>query len=193
MAAHTQSDVVVIGAGVSGLTSAVCLAESGRRVRLLAARPPRQTTSAAAGASWGPYLVRDPRVMHWSTVTLTTLESIAQNEQRSGVRLTDGLEAAIAFVEPPNWALTVSGFRLCTPDELPEGYITGWRYTIPIVDMPTYLEYLLRRLEAAGTQVEIGHVSSFAQLAEHAPVVVNCSGMGAAELVPDPELRLIWG
>jgi D-amino-acid oxidase len=117
------------------------------------------------------------------------LESIAKNDQTAGVRLTDGLEAAVAFVEPPNWATTVSGFRLCALEELPAGYITGWRYTIPIVDMPTYLGYLQRRLAAAGTTVEIVTVSTFTELAEVAPVVVNCAGMGAARLVPDPDLH----
>jgi len=50
-------DVLVVGAGVSGLTTAVCLAEAGRGVEIRADRLPPDTTSAVAGALWGPHLV----------------------------------------------------------------------------------------------------------------------------------------
>ena len=40
----------MIGAGVAGLTTAVCLAESGLAVTIQAGELPRQTTSAVAGA-----------------------------------------------------------------------------------------------------------------------------------------------
>jgi D-amino-acid oxidase len=46
--------VVVAGAGVSGLTTAICLAEAGHDVKVWAADPPRHTTSVVAGALWGP-------------------------------------------------------------------------------------------------------------------------------------------
>ena len=46
--------VLVVGAGVSGLTTAICLAEAGRGVRVWTAEPPQRTTSVVAGALWGP-------------------------------------------------------------------------------------------------------------------------------------------
>ena len=45
-----MADALVIGAGVIGLTSAICLAESGMRVHILAAAPPQDTASRAASA-----------------------------------------------------------------------------------------------------------------------------------------------
>jgi len=42
-----MADALVIGAGVIGLTSAICLAESGMEVRIVAAAPPQETTSRA--------------------------------------------------------------------------------------------------------------------------------------------------
>ncbi|WP_033666811.1 FAD-dependent oxidoreductase, partial [Salinispora mooreana] len=59
-------DALVVGAGVSGLTTAICLAEAGLRVQIWAAESPERTTSYAAGAMWGPYLVEPVgRVRVW--------------------------------------------------------------------------------------------------------------------------------
>ncbi len=51
----TLPNVAVIGAGVSGLTSAICFAESGYRPTIIAEEIGEQTTSAAAAAIWFPY------------------------------------------------------------------------------------------------------------------------------------------
>lgn len=102
----SDPDVLVIGAGVTGLTTAICLAEAGAPVRLVAADPPRQTTSVAAGALWGPHLVgMDDRIGRWSEVTLdrlTGLASPAGDAPAGVVHLADGVAAtAIADDEPP--------------------------------------------------------------------------------------------
>ena len=194
MGSAASTDVLVIGAGVSGLTTAICLAESGRRVRVMAKDPPAATTSAVAGASWGPYLVTDHRVLQWSKVTLDALERIATEEPGAGVTLVDGIEAAEEVVEVPSWAHGVSGFRMCEPDELPPGFVMGWRYRLPLMEMPVYLRYLEDRLAAAGTVLEIGRqIARFDEVADLAPVVVNCTGLAAGALVRDPELVAVRG
>ena len=52
----SELDVLVVGAGVVGLTTALCLAESGLRVGIRTAAPPGASTSATAGAVWGPVM-----------------------------------------------------------------------------------------------------------------------------------------
>ena len=47
--------VIVVGAGVIGLSCAVRLLEAGHRVDVLARDLPRETTSAVAAAIWYPY------------------------------------------------------------------------------------------------------------------------------------------
>jgi D-amino-acid oxidase len=188
-----DDDVVVVGAGVSGLTTAIYLAESGRRVRVLAKDPPARTTSAMAGASWGPYLVTDPRVLRWSQLSLAELERIA-GEDESGVSLVEGMEVGDAEFKVPAWATGVSGFRLCDPSELPAGYAMGWRYRIPLIDMPTYLKYLERRLLAAGATLQTDFVvERFEDVAHLAPFIVNCTGLAARALLADAELTPIRG
>ncbi|MFC6019785.1 FAD-dependent oxidoreductase [Plantactinospora solaniradicis] len=180
-------DALVVGAGVSGLTTAVRLAEAGLRVRIRAARPPLETTSAAAGASWGPYMVSDPRVLPWSEQTRLALEKLA-GDTASGVRLVRGMEAAPEPMEPPSWVLGVTDYEPCRPEELPRGYASGWRYTIPLVNMPQYLDYLVLRLRTLNVSIEIGAISSFKELSGAASILVNCTGLGSRYLVPDDEV-----
>lgn len=185
---RTDLDALVIGAGVSGLTTAVCLAEAGLRVKIWAAEPPERTTSYAAGAMWGPYLVEPiDRVRVWSAQTLDVLQQLAI-DPATGVRLVSGIEASRKPVEPPEWGNQLDGFRMCEPSELPDGFATGWRYTSPLVDMPVYLGYLRGRLKAAGGEIAIRRIDSLDETVDVAPVVVNCTGMGARDLVPDPDL-----
>ncbi len=186
-------DVLVIGAGLSGLTTAVCLAEAGHRVRVVAANPPSMTTSAVAGASWGPYMVSDDRIMEWSRLTRFVLQDIARTPG-TGIRMVNGLETEVEDVDAPSWAKEVDDFRMCTADELPPrtlgpAYKVGWRYTIPIGDTPTYLTYLSERFARRGAGITFGVVvTSLADLAGTADVIVNCTGLGARDLVPDDEM-----
>jgi D-amino-acid oxidase len=183
----SRPDVLVIGAGVSGLTTAVCLAEAGLAVRVHTRHPLQQTTSCSAGAIWGPYLVADDRIAGWSEQTRVALGELA-GDGATGVRLVHGLEASRASMPPPGWAAVLDGFRPATGADLPDGYASGWWYTAPVVDMPVYLSYLAARLADAGGTVALSPVSSLAQAVALAPVAVNCAGAGARDLVPDPAL-----
>jgi D-amino-acid oxidase len=190
---RSDLDALVIGAGVSGLTTAVQLAEAGLRVRVWTADPPEATTSMAAGAMWGPYLVEPlDKVRLWSRHTLRELRRLAAAAD-TGVRLVPGIEASRTPVTPPEWGDQLDGFRMCGPSDLPDGFATGWRFIAPLVDMPTYLAYLKRRLTAAGGIIEIRRVNDLGEATEMAPVVANCTGIGARHLVPDPELTAIRG
>jgi D-amino-acid oxidase len=195
-------DVIVIGAGVSGLTTAICLAEAGLRVGLRAAQPPQATTSAAAGALWGPHLVGiDDRVRRWTQVTLARFLDLA-GDPATGVRLAAGTEASRAgpapqpAPAPPDWIATADGRPPRPAAALPDGYLTGWTFTAPVIAMPVYLGYLTARLDRAGADVRYDYrFRSLADAAERAaaPVLVNCSGIGARGLVPDPAVTPVRG
>ena len=53
------------------------------------------------------------------------------------------------------------------------------RSSVPVVDMPRHLDYLLARFEAAGGELELRRLDALSDVAGAAPVVVNCSGVGA--------------
>lgn len=176
-------EAVVIGAGVSGLTTAVTLLRAGYRVRVLADRPPPDTTSASAGASWGPYMAGHPRAMDWCEITRKVLEKLAASPA-TGVRIIGGIEAAPTLVDVPEWARGLAGFRMCTPNELPADYVIGWRALVPVLDMPVYLSYLTGLLARDGVTIEQVRVPHL----DIAPVVINCTGARAGDLTRDHEL-----
>ncbi|MFF4158784.1 FAD-dependent oxidoreductase [Streptomyces sp. NPDC001678] len=188
------SDVIVVGAGVIGLTSAVVLAERGRRVEVWTRSPSAETTSAVAGGLWWPYRIepRD-RAGDWALASLAVMTGLADGPERTGVRLAEGTHAGQAPGELGAWADRVPGLRTAGAGELPHGYDRGVRVRLPLLDMATHLAYLTRRLGAAGGTVAVRAVASLAQAARSAPVVVNCTGLGARDLVPDPSVHPVRG
>jgi D-amino-acid oxidase len=187
----SDADVLVIGAGVSGLTTAVCLAEAGARVAVQAELPPGWTTSAVAGAIWGAHLVGlDDRVSRWGLVTLGRLYELAEPDQPgTGIRLLGGRQVTGRDAITEDTVAALADVRPCGPRDLPDGYTAGWRYTAPVIAMPVYLAYLADRLGRAGGTLETG--IAFGSPAEAAGrttarVLVNCTGTGAHSFVRDP-------
>jgi D-amino-acid oxidase len=185
-------DAIVVGAGVIGLTTAITLTEAGLTTRVLAADPPEQTTSHASGAIWGPsHTSTGSRPREWARVGLEVLSDLAA-DPRSAVRQVSGIEVSLAPATDPSWFALLPSRRLLSPAELPSGFASGARYTAPIVTMPRYLGYLVDRLKAAGGILDIGApVTSLRSV--DAPLIVNCTGIGARDLVPDPAVVPLRG
>lgn len=187
-----DADVVVLGAGVIGLTTAVALAEAGFGTTVVAEEIPGRT-SLAAGASWGPYLVEPrSRVNIWSHHTLTTLTELAAVPD-TGVRTLAGIEASRTYGDLPPWTRHLPDVQQCRREELPPGFLIGWRYSVPVVDMPRYLAYLLRRLRSAGGTTEQRHVTDIGELTTASKAVVNCGGLGARQVTRDNSIYPVRG
>jgi D-amino-acid oxidase len=189
-----RDDVVVVGAGVIGLTSAICLAEAGLRVRIVTKRPALATTSVVAGAMWGRGPgVTEPadRIKAWSAVTFHEFAALAR-DSATGVRFARGREVTRDAVAPPAADLARDVVP-CVSDDLPAGFRAGHWLTVPLVDMPVYLGYLTERFAVAGGVIVPGVVCTMADLDGAAPVVVNCAGVAARGLVPDETVLPVRG
>ncbi|WP_249713974.1 FAD-dependent oxidoreductase [Rhizomonospora bruguierae] len=177
-----RPDVIVLGAGVSGLTSALALATADLGVEVWTQDLPLESTSCAAAAMWAPYLVDDARVVGWSRATYRWL--LGRTEEQ-GVRQVAGREVSRSALEAPLWMRGLPDYRGCHDAEVPSPYAVGWRYRAPMIDMPAHLRALVDDLAKHGVPVRRRAVRSFTEPLSAAPVVVNCTGVAARALVPD--------
>jgi D-amino-acid oxidase len=187
------NDVVVVGAGVSGLSTAILLAEGGLAVRIIAREGPLETTSSVAAAVWYPYRAYpEDLVLAWGERTFAIFTELIGVDQ-AGVRLGELKELFLEPVADPWWAAAVPSIRRCTATELPDRYHDGLVFTTPVVEMPRYLGYLTDRFAAAGGRIERRAVGSLEEAANDARVLVNCAGLGARDLVGDGSLLPVRG
>lgn len=187
--------VVILGGGVSGLTTGICLAEAGISVKIRAPEVAETTLSVAAGAIWGPYLVEPGKLVEvWGGKTLEVLRELAV-VPGTGVTVPTGVMAARQEEEAPAWSTQLDDFVECGPGELPAGFVKGWRFSAPVVNMVGYLRYLLQRFIELGGVVERQRAETIEDAAGGADVdaVVNCTGIYARELVADTSLVAVRG
>lgn len=181
----------MIGCGVIGLTTAIRLREAGLDANIVAAALPHETTSSVAAAIWYPYKAYpEDRVFAWGKRAFEEFVSLAGNPE-SGVRMREGVEVYRRPVPDPWWKEAVPGVRRCREGELPPGCRDGHTFTAPIIEMPVFLEYLLRRFAVAGGNVERRTLSSLEEV--EGQVVVNCAGLGAREVADDGRMVPISG
>lgn len=172
----------MVGAGVTGLTCAVRLAEDGHRVDVLARDLPLETTSVVAAALWYPYkALPQERVTAWSRVSYAEFEHLAADPD-AGVRMMSGTEVLATSTPAPWWADAVPDLRRVDPAV--QGYADAWSFTAPVVDMPVYLRWLTTRLLAAGGTVTRMSLGALPQPGDD-EVIVNCAGLGSRLLAQD--------
>jgi len=182
--------VAIVGAGVSGLTCGVLLAEQGFRVGIFAAETTGGTTSAAAAAIWFPYDAQPVEaVIKWSLESYHLLQSLSANPE-SGVSM---IELRVfrreGASEIPSWASSL-GARLLPSSVIPRRFASGFRLDVPLMDTTIYLDYLAGRFRQAGGEIHGNHrLEALEEMSTDYRLLVNCAGIGARTLVPDTEVE----
>ena len=182
--------VAIIGSGVSGLTCAILFAENGFETSIFAEQIGDETNSAAAAAIWYPYDVGSgAEIIPWALVSYHRFRELARQSE-TGVSITElRVFSRLGPIVPPDWAQSFAT-RPLAGSEIPSAFVSGFTIDVPLIETGKYLEYLAARLTNAGGSVS--SVMRFAQLEEVDPsfdLLINCTGIGARELVPDPEME----
>jgi D-amino-acid oxidase len=186
--------VVVVGAGVVGLTAAIRLREAGHAVRVVAREVGEATTSAVAAALWYPYrALPHEAVTRWAGVGYRVLAGLAE-VPGSGVAIRWGTEV---FRDPPAgdpwWRAAVPVLERAAPASLPPGRAGGFRLPVPVADMAVHLPWLAARFAELGGEVERRAVGDLDAELRDADVVVDCAGLGARDLAGDPTVTPVRG
>jgi D-amino-acid oxidase len=201
--------VLVVGAGVSGLTSALALARAGVEVEVVAEKFQSDLVSVVAGAlwEWPPAVCgyhRDQtslrRSKEWAMDSYEIFSGLARDPS-TGVYMR---RANFYFTKPQTarelhkmneLAPKVRGFvhdagladaNGVTPET---GIVDAYAFIAPMIDTDVYMGWLRREVEAAGVTITQGRVDgrladNEARLCDEfgAGAIVNCTGLGAAEM-----------
>lgn len=206
-----ERGVVVIGAGVSGLTTALTLRRKGFPVTVVAEQFAPSVTSVVAGAlwEWPPAVCgrhKDEasleRAKNWCAVSYAAFAELARNPA-TGVFLrpvTFYFKRPVADDPPQRMKMEelaniVSGFRhdaalIAENGVSPRlGLRDAYQHLAPMIDTDAYLRWLLGAVRDAGCGVVQRTVSGnlleqTTRLTQEygAACVVNCAGLGARAL-----------
>jgi D-amino-acid oxidase len=191
--------LAIIGAGVSGLTCGVLLAERGFHTAILAEQIGQQTTSGAAAALWFPYDC-EPRATYERLVDLC-------DDRRSGVSMIELRQfSRTGDLEIPDWAIPLGARRFPPPVMSSENagpartetslfadaeiFKSGFVISVPLMDTTIYLDYLADRFRAAGGQIHAGmRLQKLEEIDREFDLIINCAGIGARAIVHDVDLE----
>ena len=182
--------VAIVGAGVSGLTSAVVFAESGYETAIFGDEIGDETNSAAAAAMWYPYDVGSgTEIIPWA---LESYERFVELSRRSGpgVSITElRVFSRLGPITPPDWAQSFATQPI--PDsEIPSAFVSGFSIHVPLIETGKYLTWLTSRLTSGDSSITGGmRFERLEDVDSNFDLIINCAGIGARELVPDPEME----
>jgi len=212
---NSGKSVLVIGAGVSGLTSALCLAREGFEVTVVADLFAPQVTSVVAGAlwEWPPAVcghqhdrISLSRSKAWCETSYEIFADLAGNPA-TGVFFRPVTFYFKRPIEDDGWqrekmaelAGKVRQFKH-DPTVIPAngintelGLCDAYTHLTPMVDTDVYMNWLLGEGRRAGCRIVKRKLSgSLREQAEAlgreygVDAIVNCTGLGARELAGEP-------
>ena len=201
-------NVAIIGAGVSGLTCGVMLAEHGYRTAIFAKDVGQQTTSSVAAAVWFPYHVEPAkRVIPLALQTYQVLLALARSPE-TGISVIESQQfLRTGEIEIPDWAIPLGaslipsgvengaarGAATCTGRERAKSldlFKSGFSLRTPLTDTTIYLDYLAGRFRKAGGEIHANvRFEKLEDIDRKFDLVINCAGIGARELLQDLDLE----
>ncbi len=185
--------ILILGAGVIGLTTAHELQRRGHAVSIWAKDLPPGTTSDAAGAIWFPYLCGPAdKVPGWSATGLAVFRDLAREHPTAGcdlmpVRMFFDAEPAI-----PDWHDLLPDL---TTEPAPAGTGYPWTqtFTSVLIDVSVYMPHLLAAVVKGGAAIERRELHDLNETIAFADIVINCTGLGSLDLVADDDLHAVRG
>lgn len=183
-----SNEILILGSGISGLTTANALQEAGYKVCIWAKDFPPHTTSNVAPAIWYPEKLEPvEQTKKWAAQTYQKFLELSENP-KTGVLKRKGRKFFHRPMGNPWWKDVVVNYRRLSEKEC-VGAVCGHEFTGFVINMPIYLEeYLLPQFLNKGGTLEKKNVLSLEEAFESADWVINTTGLSSRELVHDNSL-----
>lgn len=185
--------VVVVGGGVNGVGTALALLQEVPQcqVSIISENYTPDTTGDGAAGLWGPYLIKgtpEHKILSWGQETWNLFRDWWKSGQNWGVSLVPGTVISREYLPPEPWRHIPLAYKTLTQEEYtkygPE-YSSGYQYTALVAESSRFLPKLMTEVEEHGGILERRCLSSLEDAASQADLIINCSGLGARDLVPD--------
>ncbi len=198
---------VVLGCGVMGLTTARLLQQRGWQVTIYAKELPPYTTSDVAGGQWAPTSVARPALetpafsqQFDEALRISFRTFQAQLGRTYGVSWIENYYLMDAITERTRpsyfdrWPDMFPDQAVLTPDEHPFPAKHVLRCRTMLIEPAIFLPRLMDEIRTAGGVIEARDFQTRESvMAVSAPVIFNCTGLGAKVLFGDNELTPVRG
>ncbi|KAK9760751.1 hypothetical protein K7432_014893 [Basidiobolus ranarum] len=183
--------VIVIGAGVIGLTSALVLQREGYKVHIVAAQLPGEFhpdyTSPWAGANWHSFAEKNDLLQQ--EFDAKTLQKFKELEEIPEAGIMSIVGRDYYESKPSDWCdpwfSNTLGYRNLDISELPEKVVFGYEFNTVCVNTQQYLVWLQKRFEENGGTIEqrkLEDIRDAFEIDDHVSAVINCTGLQARYL-----------
>ena len=187
-----EKNILVIGGGVNGLSTGICLLEDGWKVTIYSSEFSPNTTSDVAAALWYPFLSAPVEKTNiWGSRTYDILKLLVA-EKDAGIEMTQTFEYFRSQQPDPFWISTVDKFERITED-LPSDYVECFSFMSQVIEMPIYMNWLMDRYKLLGGKLEKQTIDDFSKLPAEFLIIVNCTGLSSGELCNDSEVYPVRG
>lgn len=198
-----MSTVAIVGAGIIGMTNAICLLEKGFTVTIFTKDDPLQTNSDAAVATW--YAPDDSRPL----LQELCLDSLAKFSELSKYP-----ESGIQVIPVINYFKNEEDFKQSVwaqeslkklikitdvTNNLPMGCIENEDFPttilaqVPLADVNIYRPFLLGKFIQLGGKIEVKTLNSLDELTGSYDIVINSAGWESKYLTNDKNVFPVRG
>ncbi|KAG0183173.1 hypothetical protein DFQ29_009249 [Apophysomyces sp. BC1021] len=187
---HSQPKVHVIGAGVTGLTTALLLRMKGYDVTILAKDFPgddnSESTVSCMAAGWKSLFSLTYQVGYDATSFKMFWDLARSHASEAGIMVVpayDYYEKPAKDQKNPWWKHVVPGFGFLPKRELPLNVDVGYHFTTVLVNPQRYLQWLQSQYLTLGgkrKRLTLTHILEATMDDENnVDVIVNCTGVHA--------------
>ncbi len=192
-----SKNIAIIGAGISGMSTAYLLADRSYHITIYAAAFSPDITSNKAAAFWFPYHIRnDKRGIEWCNTSYRYYQAFTKNNDTgiSMCRLLKVLRKGMVE-EEPIWKefMPAGSYKVMDKDATDPTLEKVYDINVPLIETQIFLPWLQQQLVQKGVKIIQKKIDDFNELTDQFEVVINCSALGARQLCNDHSIIPVRG